>query len=115
MGAEKIVALAGGRPLGGPEQLQTIGGVLARAVDVMILQNERHSMALADVVISLEPGKYSISDYSEAEQIIRIGYEGAAKQAVQLLPYAVTEVEWQQYLAERAARKQNSPQTVHGL
>ena len=81
----------------------------------MILQNERHSMALADVVVTLEPGKYSISDYSEAEQIIRIGYEGAAKQAGQLLPYAVTEAEWRQYLAERAARKRTSPQSLDAL
>ncbi len=112
MGAEKVIAIDLGTPLGGPEELQTIGGVLARAVDVMILQNERHSMALADLVITLEPGKYSISDYSEAEQIIRIGYDGAAKQAAQLLPYAVTETEWQQYLTERAARKRTSPQSV---
>jgi NTE family protein len=115
MGAEKVIAIDLGTPLGGPEQLQTIGGVLARAVDVMILQNERHSMALADVVVTLEPGKYSISDYSAAEQIIRIGYEGAAKQAGQLLPYAVPEAEWRQYLAERAVRKRTSPQSVHAL
>src|SRR5258708_13739571 len=115
MGVEKVIAIDLRTPLGGPEQLQTIGGVLARAVDVMIVQNERHSMALADVVITLEPGKYSISDYSAAEQIIRIGYEGAAKQAGQLLPYAVTEAEGQQYLAERAARKRTSPQSVDAL
>ena len=115
MGAEKVIAIDLGTPLGGPEQLQTIGGVLARAVDVMILQNERHSMALADVVITLEPGRYSISDYSEAEQIIRIGYDGAAKQATQLLPYAIPEADWQQYLAERAARKRGSPQSLNAL
>ena len=112
MDAEKVIAIDLGTPLGGPEQLQTLGGVLARAVDVMILQNERHSMALADVVITLEPGKYSISDYSAAEQIIRIGYDGAAKQAAQLLPYAVSQDEWQQYLAQRAGRKRTSPQSV---
>lgn len=115
MGAQKVIAIDLGTPLGGPEQLQTIGGVLARAVDVMILQNERHSMALADVVITLEPGKYSINDYSEAEQIIRIGYDGAGQQAAQLLPYAVAEAEWQQYLAERASRQRTPPQSVEVL
>jgi NTE family protein len=115
MDAEKVIAIELGAPLGGPEQLQTLTGVLERAIDVVILQNERRSMALADVVVTLEPGKYSINDYAQAEPIIRIGYEGAASQAAQLLPYALPEAEWQQYIAQRAARKRIAPKTVDVL
>jgi hypothetical protein len=39
-------------PLGGHEQLDTLTGVLSRAVSVMILQNERQSLKLADATVT---------------------------------------------------------------
>ncbi len=46
-------------PLGEREQLETLTGVLSRAVSVMILQNERRSMALANATITVETGNFS--------------------------------------------------------
>jgi NTE family protein len=111
MKADVVIAIDIATPPGSGEQLQSLGGVLTRAISVVILANERRSMALADLVVMLNLGKYSISDYSEAASIIRMGYEGAAQRADDLRRYAVSDAEWQQYLAEREARKR-SPQRV---
>jgi len=47
MAADKVIAIDVQLPLGEHEQLETLAGVLSRAVSVMILQNERRSLALA--------------------------------------------------------------------
>jgi NTE family protein len=46
MDSDIVIAIDLQMPLGGQEQLETITGVLSRAVSVMILQNERRSLAL---------------------------------------------------------------------
>jgi NTE family protein len=111
MQADVVIAIDLATPLGGGEQLQTLSGVLTRAISVVVLANERRSMALADMVVMLDLGKFSIGDYSEAQQIIRLGYQGAGQRAADLRRYAVSDAEWQQYLANREARKR-SPQKV---
>jgi len=87
-------------------QLQTLAGVLGRAVDIMITQNERRSLALARETISIDVGGFTINDYNRVKDLIRLGYKTAEAQSPALLPYAIQDsVEWQQYLAERKARK----------
>ncbi len=46
-------------PLGDREQLETLTGVLSRALDVTLLQNERRSLALANATITVETGNFS--------------------------------------------------------
>jgi len=52
MDADKVIAIDLQMPLGGHEQLDTLTGVLSRAVSVMILQNERQSLKLADATVT---------------------------------------------------------------
>jgi NTE family protein len=111
MKADVVIAIDLATPLGGGEQLQSLSGVLSRAISVVILANERRSMALADLVVTLNLGQYSISDYSEAEKIIQLGYRGAEQRGDDLRRYAVSDAEWRQYLADREARKR-TPQKV---
>lgn len=111
MKADVVIGIDLATPLGGGEQLQTLSGVLSRAISVVILANERRSMKLADLVVTLNLGQYSIDDYSEAEKIIQLGYDGAAQRADDLRRYAVSDAEWRQYLAQREARKL-TPQKV---
>ena len=63
MDADTVIAIDLQLPLGGHEQLETLTGVLSRAVSVMILQNERHSLALANATITVDTGNFSIADY----------------------------------------------------
>lgn len=106
MDADTVIAVYLRLPLGKREQLETLTGVLSRALDVMLLQNERRSLALANTTITVDTGDFSIDDYDRLSDLIRLGYQSAASQAAALLPFAIKDdTEWQQYLAVRAARK----------
>jgi NTE family protein len=115
MKADVVIAIDLATPLGGGEQLQSLSGVLSRAISVVILANERRSMALADLVVTLNLGQFSISDYSEAEKIIQLGYSGAEQRGNDLRRYAVSDAEWGQYLADREARKRLSQKIVETI
>ncbi|MGB8833532.1 MAG: patatin-like phospholipase family protein [Candidatus Sulfotelmatobacter sp.] len=105
MGADVVLALDLAAPPTDPQALESITAVLSRSVSIMISANERRSMPLANLVVTIEPGKYSITDYSEAEKIIQLGYDSAARNAADLGRYAVSDAQWKQYIEEREARK----------
>jgi NTE family protein len=56
---------------------------------------------------------FSITDYSHVKELVELGHKSAAEQSAALLPYAIEDpVEWQAYLASRAARKHHPPDRV---
>jgi len=113
MGADVVIAVDLQVPLGGPEELESLTGVLSRALSVVILQNERRSMALADAKVIVDTGSFSTEDYQHIRELIRLGYDTAARQSATLLPYSIKdENEWRQYLAARYARKRTQPEEV---
>lgn len=83
--------------------------VLSRSISVMIAANELLSMEQADLLVSVPLQKYDSRDYSAADAIIKAGYDAAASKAKVLSAFSVSESEWQQYLAERGARRQPIP------
>ena len=110
MGADAVIAVNLSVPLGGREQLETLGGVLSHALSVTILQNERRSLVLANAVITVDTGHFYASDYERVPDLIQLGYRSAAAQSSALLSYAIQdESEWRQYLAVRLARKRIAP------
>jgi NTE family protein len=115
MNADIVIAVDIGTPLGGREQLQTLSGVLEQTVDVMTIDNDRRSLREADIVIAPDLGSYTRSDYYSAEQIIRLGYQGAARKAAVLRPFALSDADWQQYLAQRKSRKRVAQKSVDVL
>lgn len=116
MGADKVIAVELRLPPGDTAQLNTITGVLSRAIDVMITQNEKRSLALAQATVSVNMAGFSISDYSRVHDLIQLGYNTASAQAGAILPYAIAnDDEWQQYLSARAARKQQPLKTVEAI
>ena len=87
-------------------ELNSLGGVLSRAIDVMITQNEKRSLAVADAKISIDMKGFDITDYSRVDELIQLGYKTASAQGGALLKYAMNDpAEWQRYLDERAARQ----------
>jgi len=113
MDADVVIAVQLSLPPGNRAELQTLTGVLTRAVDVMIIQNERRSVALAQATINIGTGSYAVSDYTRAKELIALGYKSAASQSAALLPYAIQDpAEWQQYLADRKGRKHPQPKSV---
>jgi NTE family protein len=116
MNADAVIAVDLQLPLGGHEQLETLTGVLSRAVSVMILQNERHSLALANATITVDTGNFSAADYDRVPELVRLGYQSAGSQAAALLPYAIQDdAEWQQYLSARNARRHPQPKEVQSV
>jgi len=106
MQADRVIAVELRVPMGGSEELGTLTGVLSRALDVVIVQNERRSLALADATVTVNVGKLTATDYGATSKLIQLGYEAAASQAAALLPYAIPDdVQWNEYLAARMARK----------
>ena len=113
MDADAVIGVELRLPPADPAQLQTLTGVLSRAVDVMITQNEHRSLALAQAKISVDMTGLSVSDYSHVKELIELGYKTAASQSAGLLPYAIQDpAEWQAYLSARAARKHRAPDKI---
>lgn len=107
MHADIVIAIELVLPPGDIAQLNSLTGVLSRAVDVMITQNERLSLAQADARVSIEMKGYWVTDYKRVDDLVALGYKTAAAQSSALLRYAIQDpAEWQRYLDERAARKQ---------
>jgi NTE family protein len=116
MDADTVIAVYLRLPLGERAQLESLTGVLSRALDVMLLQNERRSLALASTTITVDTGNFSIDDYDRLPDLIRLGYQSAASQAAALLPLAIQDdAEWRQYLAARSARKHVQPTQVQSV
>lgn len=88
--------------------------VLGASISAVVTANERRAMSQADVLVSVPLQKYSMLDFKHANAIIQAGYAAAAANAAKLLPLAVDEATWKQYLAEREARRRRAltPQFV---
>jgi NTE family protein len=84
-------------------------GVLGQSISVMIAANELRSMEQADILVTVPLQKFSSLDYNKADAIIKAGYDAAAAKASVLAAYSVSTTEWEQYLAERNARRKSVP------
>jgi NTE family protein len=83
--------------------------VLGQSISVMIAANELRSMEQADILVTVPLQKYNALDYGAADAIIKAGYDAAAAKAKVLAAFSVSEAEWQQYLAQRTARRKTTP------
>jgi NTE family protein len=84
-------------------------GVLGKSISVMIAANEVQSMEAADVLVTVPLAKYDTMDYSQSNDLIKAGYDAAQSKAAVLSRFAVDDATWQQYLADRTARRRQTP------
>ena len=113
MDADKVIAVELRLPPGDKSQLETLGGVLSRAVSVMITQNERRSLAQANATVSINMSGFAVTDYDRVKELVELGYKTAANQSAALLPFAIQDpTEWQAYLAARAQRRHHAPEKM---
>ncbi len=116
MQADAVIAVELRTPIGGREELETLTGVLGRALEVVILQNERRSLAISDATVSVDVGKFTATDYHAVKELIQLGYDATARQSPALLQYAIPDdAQWNDYLAARMARKRPTVTQVHLL
>jgi NTE family protein len=108
MGADIVIGIhLETQPLSPSTPLSSFA-VLGESISVMIAANELRSMEQADVLVTVPLQKYTSLDYGAAEAIIKAGYDAAAAKAKVLSAFSVSEAEWQQYLADRNARKKTT-------
>jgi NTE family protein len=113
MHADAVIAVELRLPPGNVKELETLTGVLSRAVEVMITQNESHSLKQAKATVTIGMSGFSVTEYGRVKELVELGYRSAAAQSAALLPYAVQDqAEWQEYLASRAARKHQPREKV---
>jgi NTE family protein len=109
MGADLLLAIhLAEAPIPANASLSSFA-VLGNSISVMINANELLSMEKADILVSVPLQKYNALDFNKADEIIKIGYEAAAAKSKILLPLAVDDATWKQYLAERQARVRTNP------
>ncbi len=99
------------QPLGKGD-LDSILGVLQRAFAVGIENNEARDRKLATLVITPDVSGFSAASYLKVDQLAQRGYEAAEADKQQLLKYALSPAQWQQYLADRNARMHGPPGNV---
>src|SRR5271166_3921782 len=83
--------------------------VLGDSLSVMINANELHNMESADILLSVPVEKWGALSFDDADAIIKAGYDAAAAKSKVLLPLAVDDATWKQYLADRASRRRDNP------
>jgi NTE family protein len=116
MDTDAVVAVELHLAPGDISELNSLSGVLSRAIDVMITQNEKRSLLLADVKVSVDMKGFSVTDYSRVDELIQLGYKTAAGQSSALMRYAIQDpAEWQHYLDERASRKRSPIKKVEAI
>jgi NTE family protein len=84
-------------------------GVLGQSISVMSAVNVLRSMEQADILVTVPLQKYTSLDYNKADAIIKVGYDAAASKATVLSAFSVSEAEWEEYLANRNARRRTAP------
>ena len=105
MKADVVIAVS--LPLGkvGKGDLDSILGVLQRAFAVGIEANEAQERKLANVVIMPDVSKFTASDYLKTDELAKQGYAAAEAQKDELLRYAVSDAEWDAYMAAKKAKE----------
>jgi NTE family protein len=89
----------------GTGDLDSILGVLQRAFAVGIEANEARDRKLANVVVIPEIKGFSANDYLRTRELARLGYAAAEADKDALLKYAVTDAQWDAYIARRNSRQ----------
>jgi NTE family protein len=96
----------------GKGDLNSILGVLQRAFAVGIEYNEDRDRKLANVVIMPDTTGFTANDYLKTADLAKRGYDAAEANKAALLKYALSDDQWQQYLAHRALKQHGPPGTI---
>src|SRR5262249_18988294 len=116
MDSDAVIAVELHLPPGDIAELESLSGVLTRALDVMVKKNERRSLALADFKISIDMKGFTVGAYDRVDELIALGYKTAASLSDGLKQYAIVDpAEWQKYLDERNTRKHPSIRKVDAI
>ncbi len=104
MGADILIVVNIETQLGNRELLESLPGVLAQTINIATLENSRRSLRQADFIIAPDLENYSLTDFTQSENIIELGRSGAEQKVPLLKGLSLDENEWQAHLAARQSR-----------
>jgi len=105
MKADVIIALSLQLQPVGKGDLDSIIGVLQRAFAVGIEANEARDRKLANIVITPDTAGFTSNDYLKTADLAKRGYAAAEAHKAELLPYALNQTDWDDYIAHRRAKE----------
>lgn len=107
MGADVVIAVALDLPQPTADELATLFGVARRSLSVMIIENERRNLGLADLVIMPDLNGVSGTDYLRWPELVERGYQAAQQKERMLAPLRLSEERYRRYTEARAARRRD--------
>jgi NTE family protein len=110
MGADIVIAVALDTPPITDKDVKSFFGVAGRSISIMIMDNERRSLAMADIVVAADLKGFTGTQYDRSEEFIRVGYEGAASKANVLRRFALSQEEYDEHVRLRLQRRR--PETI---
>jgi NTE family protein len=110
MGADVIIAVDIGTPLGKRESLNSLGGIIGQTIGVITIENIRRNLdqelhPRLKVIVAPDLKDFTTFDFPKSQEITDLGYAGAEAKASELMAYALSEEEWQKHLEDRRSRK----------
>jgi NTE family protein len=107
MGADVVVAVSLDPPPPKAEDLQNIIGAASRSLSVMIADNERRSLRLADLTVSPDLKGLASMDFVKYEEFIDRGYKAAEARRRMLMTLQVSEEEYAAWKKARAEKRRD--------
>lgn len=104
MGADVVIAVHLEIAPSDSSQIQSLFNVLGRSVEVVIHQNEIRGLAGADLVVNVDLKAFTSIDYEQSKAIIDRGFQAAGGKSNILVPYALDDASWSEYLDRRRER-----------
>lgn len=107
MDVDTVIAVDLGFEHLGKDHHLSLLGVANRSIDIMIRRNVIESLKSADIVLRPDVGRTGTLGFDHIDKIIQSGYDAADAASAALLPFAVSDSEWQAYRASRKSRTRN--------
>ncbi|HEU5340352.1 patatin-like phospholipase family protein [Edaphobacter sp.] len=108
MGADVVIAVYLDTGTVDRKSLNSLVGVAGRNLSIMVAANEKANMANADILLKADVSKFTSGDFTKSTQIIPLGYKVAQEHAAELEKYALSDADWNAYVAQRNARRRTT-------
>jgi len=105
MGADRVVAVNVGDLSDREGVSYTMFGVAGNTIDAMMRASTKRALTAADVVIDVPLEKFGSLDWRRHADLVEAGYNAAEAVRDRLLPFAVSEADYEAWRTARQARR----------
>ena len=105
MGADIVIAVYLTTDPYDPNKPHTALDVLSRSLSAVMAANERHNIAMADLLVSVDLSGLTATDFSKAREIMNRGFQGAEKRKTVLAKFALSDSQWLSFLRHRESMR----------